>query len=346
MPVALANLQITDMTMDQSEDSPAWFMRARVHSVDEFAMIQENDPATLSIGGEEWSLVITEKRITREFGSVDMTISAESPVVMLIAPRAGLQSYRYEVATAARVIVEEILGQAVNWEILSWTVPAGRFVIDDADPYTAASTLVGAAGAIIQSERNGTLTVRYRYPTAMNRLHLMPVDHVFTDVEDNVSVRNSYEYRRGVNRIRITDGESTFRDTLLWEVDENDDTRGVLKAYLAPWRVDYDLVYTDSDGPVSIYNRGVRTESVTEIVEFSEGTGSLKLPVYSMDSFSWLSDPLATPTVQQYSNTITAGTLVNQGYGLAEIRYTVRYNEYYLIGKLGLHAQFLIQNRE
>jgi len=247
---------------------------------------------------------------------------------------------------SAKAIVEDILGQSVEWLILDWTVSAGRVAIDDSTPYNAAKLIVAVAGGLIESKLDGTLRVRYEYPVAMNALYGTTPDEVFTDIEDNLSAEEGFEYRSGVNNIRILEGESTFRDRLLWEPEEGDDTRGVLEAYLSPWRTEYTLRHTDSDGATAFVFAGTITREEIELVEFRNGTANVGYPIKELTAVEWQSDPLGGITFNEYSTSLNAGTGVNQGYGLAEVSYVVQLDTYNVTGVLGDAAQFVIEDGE
>ena len=70
-------------------------------------------PVSLAFpGGETFSLVVTEKSISRSFGTLpNMTVSAESPLIALMEPRATQSDYRYDNAILASAVVEDMLDQ-------------------------------------------------------------------------------------------------------------------------------------------------------------------------------------------------------------------------------------------
>jgi len=340
------SIELEDLVVNQSEDDPAWHCRARIPDVADYILLTRGMPVVVSLQGETWNLIVNSTSLSRDANGLDMQVTLESSIVNLMQPIAEVSDYTSAVSINAKALVEQILGQAVDWDILDWSIPAGRFVVNGSTPYEAAAVVAQAAGGIIQAKKDGTLRVRYRYPVGMNQLANFPPDQILTDEVDNLSADVSYEYRTGYNRFRITEASSTFNDRLDWQPEETDPTKGYLRAFLSPWRATYDLIYTDSDGPVSKSFRGTFTEELTEVVSFTSGSGGVRYPIDSLVSVAWLSDPLGTPTFDLQSTSLTTGVSVHEGYGLAEITYVTKFQGYYLTGILGNQAQFIIQNEE
>lgn len=349
-PVALLTkgplqLLLDDLTLAQSEQDPAWVARVSVSRQEDFVSLTRGDTVTISLGAESWTLVITEKSVSRQ-GPADtrMILKAESPIVNLMSPRAPDSDFVFNTADTARNIVETILGQTVDWQLYNWTVGAGRVAITSSTPYNAAKVIMDAVGGVIQSKRDGTLLLRYKYPTPMNKLASAAPAHTLTDIEDNLTADEGFEYRSGVNKIRIVEGDSTFNDRINWVPDEDDPTRGVLEVYLSPWRSTYSLKQTDSDGATSIRFAGTVTREEQKLVEFTEGRGTVDLPVKTLVSVDWASDSLGAVTVVPYSTTLNTGTDAHQGYGLADVVYEVQLDTYNVTGVLGDTTQFIIED--
>jgi hypothetical protein len=239
-------------------------------------------------------------------------------------------------------MVEDMLGQPVDWNVLDWPIPANSLVLENATPYSAAKSVADVIGAVILSNKDGSLRVQYQYPHAMNQLSTAPIAHDFTDLDDNLSVSTEYLERGGFNFYRILSGQSTFADRLEWVPEEEDPTTGVLRLYLSPWRDSYKLIYTGGDATISKFGEAERVE--TEVVEFAEGVASTRYPVFEVETVNWLADPLGAVTHELSSTTLNSGVGVNFGYSVAEITYKTRTVNYGVNGDIGDYAQFIVED--
>ena len=137
------------------------------------------------------------------------------------------------------------------------------------------------------------------------------------------------------------EGDDAIGDSLEWTPDENDDTRGNLRAYPQPWRSLVTVEYTGG-GLTSISFSSVEYREETEVVEFVAGEGSVAYPVYAVGTVVWHSDSLGSVNSEVDSTELAAGTTVNDGYGLAEVTYTVRSLLYRVVGSSSIKAQFIM----
>jgi hypothetical protein len=345
LEVGTASVEVVEVVLSQDEGDPVWVSRVRLAKDEEYVLFEEGMSVTLAIGTDEWELVVTEKSVARRFSAApDLQLKLESPIVMLMSPRAGQSAYRNETAMGAKALVEQILGQSVTWEIQDWTIGAGLLAVDSAEPYEVAKQIVEVAGGIIQSNPDGTLVVRYYAPVPMNRLSEGSPDLTLTDIEDIFEVSNSYTYRSGMNRVRVVQGDTSFRDTLDWIPSEEDPTRGVLRVYPSPWRTDVAVHSTDSYTTTVKTRVGTQTETLTEQVVFQNGVANVSKPVASISSVVWLSDSLGNPVHTAYSTSLSASTTVHSGYGLALITYVSRFIEYELAGVLGDTELYVLES--
>lgn len=341
------NYEVLDYVLSQDEDDPAWVARVRVAGVEEYQNLPVGQTATLTVGVDPWSLVVTERAIDRTFGtSPDFKIKLESPVVQLMSPIAEQMSYTNDTAVWASDLAETVLGETITWSIIDWMVPAEAYAVQNLEPYAAAALIVEAAGGILQAAPDGTLEARPYAPVPMNALSSVSPDVTLTDIEHNLSNSGVSVYRSGANRFRVTQGEAVFSDAMEFIPEEGDPTRGVLKVYPSPWRETFEIRSTDSATASSVQRISVTYETLIETVEFVDGAANLSKPIYALGSVNWLSDTLGAINFTQYSTSLSAGVSVNDGYGLAEVSFTVASIDYDVTGVFADTDQFVMEEDE
>lgn len=335
-------IRLDDAYVSISAGESAYRMEASISDRGLFARISELDPVSLDFCGEAYQLVITSKSVDRsETGKMRCSITAESPLRLLDLPYVGGQDFTNELAAEAQALVEEALQDTVAWNVVAWEIPGQRLQITNASPLAIAKSVAAAAGALVTSEPDGTAVVRYTRPVNWDVLDVATPDQVYSDVEHNLSASQSYEYREGFNKFRLRDSEAAYGDQIQWELDEGSTHSGVATVYPSPYRSSWTL-RTTSNQPVVVDARGEQVREHKQVVEFVGGRASVANPVLSVVSVAWKSAGLGALSFVPYSREITAGTAVNQGYGLAEITYTSKAYEFKVSAPTTVDAAQLI----
>lgn len=335
---------IAEAVVSMSEGDYAWNASIILEDLSFYQILNRGDVVELNVQGEIYNLVVESKSLSRGGpADVSMRIEALSPSIKHRFPDATPINYENTTPVLARDAVETILGEVVDWQILNWAIPAYRIRAEDAEPISLAQEIVNAVGGVIESKRDGTLLVRNSFRVNIPDYPTATADHVYTDVEHNLSVSEEFTVREGYNSFLVLEDVTGLSDTLEWVPNEDIVTGGVLRAYPNPWRTTIQIIHTDGTS-VSLNPLGVRTRQETETVEFVAGNASLGFAAISLDTITWHSTALTGVALEVHSSTITSGTSVNQGYGVAEITYTVESIDYESSAPLGSVVQYLIED--
>ena len=338
------SIDIQEAVIELAEGDLAWNASIILTDIAHYQLVNRGDTAVLDLLGELYDLVIQSKSLSRNApAAISMRVNALSPSIKHRLPQCTLVDYLNTTAILAKDAVEDILGESVDWQLTNWSIPAYRISAEDAEPIELARTIVEAVGGVIEPKKDGSLLVRHSFPVNIPDYATATPDQVYTDVEDNLSVSEEFELRDDYNKFHILEGRAGFTDALEWEPNEDLSTGGVLRAYPTPWRTNIQIIHTDGV-MVNLVPLGIRTRQETEIVEFTEGEGSLRHPAISLDTIDWKSDVLPSVSLELHSTIIKAGKSVNQGYGLAEITYTVESIDYESQVPLGNIVQYLLED--
>lgn len=310
-------IRIVQATLSCDEDSPVWIAQIEVAAVADFALIAIGDDITLTLGLETFALVIDGKTLSRE--SIDAqrcNLTAVSPLALLDAPFAGTTRYYESAAISAETAVENLIGP-VDWQLLSWTIPAGRLLLENVTPLAAARNIVAAIGGIIESNPEGSVVCRRRHPVSIPQYGAIPPAGSLFDA-DVLSVSSQIAPMRGYNRVTIANEEGatgSSSDRIEYVADPDDPYRGTVRAYLSVSR-SVVLVHTGHASTV-VASLGTVTRTETETVEFIEGQASTRYPVAALMSTAWQHTDLGAVVADGQS--LVAAT---SGYSLLRITYT------------------------
>ena len=354
-------LPIADAVVSQSEESTPWEARVRLTNLADYVGISDGDAVVLSIGGEDYRLIVTGKSISRGGpAQVDAQISAKSAVVLLDTPFAQTFSFNNIEATFARDTVEYLLGPVTEWNLPNWAIPAFRLAFEGVTPLEAAKRLVGASGGLIVADKDGSLIVQSKFPVPTPGYGQVEVAHTFTDSEDTLSVSEDHEAREGYNQFRIREGEAGFQDRLEYLPDqiptgglngdgtpatEDSPDSGIVRAYPSPYRNTFKLYVAQEVGATVMVPKGeVVHDERQELVTFDKGVVGLSYPIYELVNIEWHSQALGGLSFDPGGTTLTASTDVNQGYGLATVTYRTKAFEYTTTGVRGTSALILMED--
>ena len=283
----------------------------------DFARMNIGDPMMLALGMEQFALVIDGKTLSRE-SSADprCELTAVSPVALLDAPFAGTGRYYEAGVMQARVMVERLLGP-VDWQLPDWLIPAGRLLLDNVTPLSAARNLVMAIGGIVESAPDGSVICRRRHPVSIpDYERATPACSLFD--ADVISARAQIAPVRGFNRVTIANEEGASphaADRIEYVADADDLNQGTVRAYLALQRP-VELVHTGHVATV-IGRLGDVARSESEVVEFIDGQAETRYRVVAITSAQWQHADLGQVTASQQS---LAAAI--PGYSLLRITYT------------------------
>lgn len=340
-------IDLLEATVSQDIGDPTWVSRVRLANLEDFQDLVELDPVTLTLGGDTWSLIVTDKSLTRsQVNSPDMRVTLESNFVTKMSPRAAPSSYSNESAIFAKDFAESILGDSITWNVLDWQIPAGIFASESSTPFEALQGLLEVVGAILTVQPDGTFEVNYEAPFRMDKLSTYAVNFTLTDIEDNLSASTRPVFRSGVNSVRVIQGTSIFSDRMEYEKGSSE-TEGTLKVFPSPFRTNFTVRSTDSASSTSLTLIGTTTTTIEEErVAFQEGSAGLSKPISALTSITWLSDSLGAVSFDQHSVNLIANTAVNEGYGLALVTYESQSVDFSVSGPFGSVDQIILELEE
>jgi hypothetical protein len=339
--------EIVDVSLRTSEDDTMYVGGFTVLRIEDYVGYVRDEPITIRLAGEDYELIIDNKDIRR--GSqvgVDLNVTVIGSLAKMKAPRVGPLTKTYDTATTAEDIVTDLLpGYTITWNMVNWPLPAFRVAFSDTEPLAAAKTLVQAGGGVIETLPDGTVNVRKRYDVALNSMK-GNYSMTLSDYVDNLSSSEAPEYNEGFDRIRITEQQTSFSDVIEYDPDTEDgvDLRsGTLRVYPSPLR-DSINVTTTSLNPVALNFIGTSTREVEVELEFTEGEANLSYPIQSVVSVEWYSAPLSGLAYETYGRSLTTDKTVNEGYGVALVKYLAVSTDYSVLLQTTEPIQFLVED--
>lgn len=342
IPVDYESIEVT-----ADEGDEYWTMTVTLSEVADYVRVRLKDSIAISIDGVVFNGIIDTKPIDRtDATNIAMSVTAVSPVALLDTPYVLAQDYLQSIAIGAHDLVEQILGQPVDWQIADWTIKPYRFAAQAVTPLAAARIIVEAAGAVLESNPDGSLYVRYLFPVSVPEFSTAAADEVFSDIEDNLSSREKNVYTPLFNKFRIREGSGTVSDYLEWTQDEGSSDSGILRAYPLPWRpASLEVRHTDGS-IVSLQSIGVGVREEEELVEIREGQAELRYPAVSIVSLDWKSEDMGGLYLEPRTRTVTAlNRDVNWGYGLVSVKYVVECLEYRVQFPVDNVVQFILLDK-
>jgi len=331
--------QIVTVTISSDEESNYYQCELELRDHQYYPDFYRDRPFLVHLFDIDYYFVVDSRTLNRTIDDNGnqvntVSISGLSPLCLKGSPRATPITKTWDTPTMVSAIVEELIG-VVNWQMVDWMLPAYRLSAENAYPLDIANQLVNAAGGLIESQPDGSVVCRHRWPVSIADIGTATVDlplyenHIY-------SITESATNDELKNKVRILDQEATYQDSLEYipnKINGNDDPfNGIMYAYLSPWREGLRIV-TTRPSKISLGNlsEGTRTISDSnadfpaEIITFENREGSVRYPVMSLIDFDWLDEDLGSVVITPYSTTLTAGDGIYGGYSLAKISYTTKF---------------------
>lgn len=352
--------QLLSVTISSDEDSPYYSCEMELRNYKDYADFPRDQPFLVHLFDQDYQFVVDSRSLSRGMdgeGNLQntVTISGLSPLCLKAGPRATPITKTWDTPTLASEIVTELLG-ANTWNLVDWMIPAYRLAAEQAYPLDIAQQVVTAVGGLIESQPDGSIVCRPRWPVSIPDFPSATPNHLLTE-KYIYAIAESPTNDDLMNKIRITDQQASYQDRLEYVADKlgdgsDDPYHGILYAYLSPWREGLRIVTTrPSKITLGTLSEGTRSiadsneDHPAEIITFESREGSVAYPVMLLDQFEWLDENLGSITVTPYSTTLSAGSGTYGGYSLAKVSYTTRFLQipvHCLESVESIEAQFLL----
>jgi hypothetical protein len=221
--------------------------------------------------------------------------------------------------TASSIVQSLAAGYTVTWNTVDWYIPENTLFPSNQSPIEVIKDIVGAVGAVLQTEADGSLTVEPLYPVRVPDWETTPPDYTVSDAVDFFSTGEDFDARPGFNLYTVSN-ESEASNNVTFEEESDSKWVKTLKAYVVPWQDDFNIDHTGGDWVV-LQDEGVEEREVEkEIVEFVVGESSTQYPVYELISYRWLQDDLGEVTFKEDGTLFSA----DRNESLLEITYKTK----------------------
>jgi hypothetical protein len=333
------DIQLLSASVTADEDSPYYQCEVELRDAKDYSTFVRDQAFILHLFDDEYHFVVDSKGLSRSIDDEgnyqeSVTLSGLSPLCLKAAPRSTPITKVWVTPIMASDVVEELIG-LVTWNLVDWMIPGYRLSADNADPFEIAQNIVNAAGGLLESQPNGSVVVRHRWPTSIAALDTGIPSTILSETMI-YSAQEQPTQDVLMNRIRITDSNAGYQDRLEYEPNqvygEDDPWSGMLYAYLSPWRDGLRIVTTrgskiqlgtQSESTKRIFDAD--DEQTAEVLTFEGGQSSTRYPIMTLDSLEWWDENLGGLTFVPYATTVEASAEgAYSGYSLAQIEYTTR----------------------
>ncbi|MBF0126947.1 MAG: discoidin domain-containing protein [Magnetococcales bacterium] len=313
-------LELIHATLAMSADSPHWVARLTVAREVDFARLRLEEPLLLSWGGERFSMLVAQKSVLRQrHDGLERIVTGISTGVRHEFPRALPVTRVWHLPVWARDAVEEVLGEAVSWELPNWRLPAGRLEVTNAAPLAVAGMVVGALGGVVRSRPDGLLRLRRRFPRAAPFWGQGAPDHLVTDGTDLLASREEGRFGKLFNRITVEEAVPAGQAPGVWlEVDGDPEGGNRGKSRFSPGDTVHLLTLATPGvaltGLTASTGTFLSSQPVTrrvheELLFHRTHRAVLSRPVLRIDAVTWLGNDLGPLTLEKDGRTVSAAAV-------------------------------------
>ena len=230
----------------------------------------------------------------------------------------------------AQAIAGKIAGSVtLNWLIPGWTLPPRWDLVGL--PVEALQRLASAVGAILQSQPNGSLTVRRRWPIRPPYTSSL-IPTTILDRSTTLALSAKYQAGNGYGRITVY-GYDPAADLPDMEVEESSPRTGDPVHVRLYWRTATppDFSTFISDGSAAFDSTGTAVITNEELT-FSQGKASTRYPISALNGWRWVGDDQGDIwRLADESQQLALGQ--PDGRGIALVTYTTTYERWLLTGQ-------------
>lgn len=322
-------LEIVAAEAAQDEGGQFWRVSATLARASDYLRLSRLDAVTLDIFGDRYEAVIASlgRSNADESVSQGFELRARSTLWATLG-EAGSRIDKTWPAVMARAAVEELAGETVDWRIVDWQIPAGRLAAVNETAISVIQRIAETAGAVVESAKDGGLIVRYRYPVTIPEAPTATPDVELTEAADIISISETIDERRVVNRIALTD-ESAQRGFLAAERDPDQPDEilaGESQRLIAYHSADVEIDQIKLSAGELLDHGPAEIEVTDEEVTFDDANeATLAKPVAGGFAYSWSGPGLGTLTLGADGQKVVAA---QSGVAIAVVSYRARAHRY------------------
>lgn len=239
------------------------------------------------------TMVITDRGRSRSLESWIYNLTLASPAALLDTPFAAPFDGKYA-GMASDIAASLAAPLPITWNTVNAAIPVDIFSISQQTSLEGLRPLVGAPGAIIVSELDGSLTVEPEYPAPLPTWAGIVPAYTVSDVADIFDDSEDEDFRRPCNSYLVTNGTGTdaATATMRLEDESNDDGSHTIRLYTEPWQRLATLTHAGGNW-VQLEKVGDEIRTIEEeIITIAGGEGSTAYPIYDLDDHDYREDNL------------------------------------------------------
>ena len=317
--------------IDYKPEQMFWSAQLSLAQEADFGPLNLDDRFVLQVGEESFVFIVDAKRLNRSgTHAVDRILSGISPTAHHDFPRSAAVTSNWTMPVWARELVEELLSEAVVWDLPEWRIAANRLAVRDLSPLAVVRQIVASVGGTVQSQPGGGLWMRPRFPDTVPTWSQREPAHVLTDEADILEIREVRQTRLRVDRVIVRDGDLEGRARyfdLDWDRRADGPNRG--RSPFAPGEEAHLLMTMGEDVTVASLSSSAGTllsarpamwQESEEVFFIASNRAKLSRPTTAIISVVWLGTDLGMPVVEEDGLTLVTPMI---GTAIARITYTV-----------------------
>ncbi len=260
------------------------------------ALATARTPVHITVLGISYRLQVESCSRDRAFAERRYTLTASSRAIRLQGRYA--EPVHGGMTGLASALAASLCGSIpMHWHMVDWLVLPLRWQATGQAPLDLLRDLVSAAGGLLTSARDGSLTAIPWPPEAPDSWP----DHVAAQVDTRSSIyslADDADARDLCNLFTVSD-EMPAEDQFRFDEDREKKQGAYTEVlvYQTPWDNDFEVSHRGDAGLVALQELGVEERVVEEeLVEIKDGEGRTQFPVYELIRLRWNKTDLGSIT--------------------------------------------------
>lgn len=336
MTVGAITIEPAAVELTWSRDQYAISATVTLADLGDYQYCAPGQSITLSVLGMTYTLVIESRTRRRSHGNWAATLTCLSPAAWLDAPYAATLTGEY--SGLASAIAANMAGTvAIAWNTIDWTIPPATLIAANQTPLALLRNLAAAAGAVLLSLPDGTLSVEPAYPVPVNQWQTAIPALTIREPLDVLEASEQDDHRPGYNRYLVASQLAAEAGITIEDSAESELVH-LLQVYQTPWADDFDCSHTGGNW-VHIEDLGVEQSSLSEVIEIVSGEGRTAKPIYAITALEWRHSNLGTVTFSEDGRVVASV----DGESLLALTYTTKCHRYRARTVRAEQVQFVVE---
>ena len=273
-----SKIDITDLSIGTDVSSVAWSISFNLTNETDYALLTQGKTIQISVDDVTWTVVVKSRKDVDVFNNKKWALTAVSAFAMMREDNISIETTK--TTPILDIVNEVVFGLPISWRVITWSLPRGISVAQNVSRVSVLSNIAQTVGAEVFSDPDGTIIVAYSYASSGSPIYAWDDSDTFEHTKSIIPTKYFGSVLVGSSGLYLP------RTIRINELSSREKDEKILVVFVSPESIP-PTISDSGNAHIAIYPQGSYTEEYEELVVFTDGVGSVGVPVNNIISVDY-----------------------------------------------------------